>query len=78
MDVRAIYAGASTAARGRHALRSMAQRPPADGPIWAVSMVKNEGDIIEETFRNLFAQGVDHLIVADNGSTEGMLELLRN
>jgi hypothetical protein len=63
--------------RTRNASRSMLVRPGRQGPIWAVSMVKNEVDIIEETIRNLVAQGVDEVLVADNGSTDGTLEVLR-
>lgn len=47
------------------------------GGLWAVAMVKNEVDIIESTLRHLADQGIDELLVADNGSTDGTLELLR-
>lgn len=47
------------------------------GAIWAVTMVKDEIDIIEATVRHLLAQGVDQILIADNGSTDGTLELLR-
>lgn len=47
------------------------------GAFWAVTMVKNEVDIIEHTIRHLISQGVDHILIADNGSTDGTLELLR-
>lgn len=39
-------------------------------------MVKNEADIIGETIANLFAQGVDHIVVADNGSADGTIGVL--
>jgi cellulose synthase/poly-beta-1,6-N-acetylglucosamine synthase-like glycosyltransferase len=39
-------------------------------------MVKDEADVIEATIEHLFAQDIDALIVADNGSTDGTLELL--
>lgn len=42
----------------------------------AVSMVKDESDIIIYTIENLFNQGVDEIIVADNMSSDGTLELL--
>lgn len=47
------------------------------GPfIWGIAMVKNEADIIERTIRHLFDQGVERILVADNGSTDGTYELL--
>jgi hypothetical protein len=62
--------------RAWNAVRSVARRPPSDGPVWGVSTVKNEADIIEETICNLFAQGIDQVVVADNGSTDGTLDIL--
>jgi hypothetical protein len=46
------------------------------GSIWACSIVRNELDIIDRTVDHLFRQGVDHVLVADNGSTDGTLERL--
>ena len=48
------------------------------GSVWAVSMVKDEADIIASTLEHLFAQGVDDVLVADNGSTDGTLDLLHD
>lgn len=42
----------------------------------AVSMVKNEADIIETCVRHIAAH-VDHVVVSDNGSTDGTRELLQ-
>ena len=39
-------------------------------------MVRNEVDIVGEVVRNLRDQGVDHVVVADHGSTDGTRELL--
>jgi hypothetical protein len=46
------------------------------GEIWAVSMVRDEADVIEMTVAHLFAQGVDHVLVADNLSEDGTRDLL--
>jgi hypothetical protein len=42
---------------------------------FAVSMVKNEIDVIEGCLRHMAGE-VDHMIVADNGSTDGTREVL--
>lgn len=41
----------------------------------AVSMVRDEADIVESTIRNMCAQ-VDSVIVADNGSVDGTRQIL--
>ncbi len=43
--------------------------------VYAVSMVKNERDVIEAVVRHMVAE-VDALIIADNGSTDGTREIL--
>ena len=48
------------------------------GSVWAVLMVKNEIDVVERTIRHLLNQGVDGVLVADNGSTDGTLERLQH
>lgn len=40
------------------------------GEVWAVSMVRDEADVIEMTVRHLRGQGVDHVLVADNLSRD--------
>lgn len=42
---------------------------------WAVSMIKDESDVVEGMLRHLVDE-VDHLLVADNGSTDGTREIL--
>src|SRR4051812_15863371 len=39
-------------------------------------MVKDEADIIGRSIDNLFAQGVDLVVVADNGSLDGTRKVL--
>ena len=46
------------------------------GTVWAVTMVRNEIDVLPLVLDHLEAQAVDHVLVADNGSTDGTLELL--
>ena len=45
--------------------------------IVGVSMVKDEADIIGFTVANLLDQGVDHLIIADNLSSDSTSEILK-
>ena len=40
-------------------------------------MVKNEADIVGAAVRHLFAEGVDGMVVAENGSSDETLETLR-
>lgn len=44
--------------------------------IWAISLVLNEADIIATTLQHLLDQGVDGIVVADNGSTDGTAEII--
>lgn len=45
--------------------------------VTAVTMVKDEADIIETTIRHMLTQ-VDRVIVADNNSTDGTTEILQS
>lgn len=45
--------------------------------VWAITMVKDEIDVIEPVLRHVAAQGVAGIIVADNASTDGTWEALR-
>lgn len=47
------------------------------GGIWAVGMVKNESDIVERVVRHLLEQDVDGILLADNNSSDGTLEMLQ-
>ena len=46
------------------------------GEIWAITMVKNEADIIDRSVQHLLKQGVDHVLVADNLSTDATPDIL--
>lgn len=46
--------------------------------VWAVTMVRDEIDIIEQTVRHIASEGIAGLIVADNGSTDGTWEWLND
>lgn len=48
---------------------------PSRGDVFAVTMVRDEIDIIESTLRHITGE-VDHIIVADNGSTDGTRDIL--
>lgn len=46
------------------------------GSVWAVSMVRDEEDVIGLTVQHLLGQGVDHILVADNRSTDDTPRIL--
>jgi hypothetical protein len=45
--------------------------------VWAVTMVRDEADVIAYTVEHLLAEGVDRVVVADNGSVDGTGDILR-
>lgn len=47
------------------------------GAVAAITMVKNEEDIIEKTVHNMLNQGIDYVLVADNNSDDSTPEILR-
>ena len=47
------------------------------GALWAVTMVRDEADVIERTVRHLIGQGVEAILVADNGSTDETPRILQ-
>jgi Glycosyl transferase family 2 len=51
-------------------LRQLIGAPNPKGPVWAITMVKNEQQKIEGSVRQLIAGGVDIVVVADNLSTD--------
>lgn len=58
--------------------------PPSDNPferggpmkVWAVTMVRNEEDVIGFTLRHMISEGVDGIIVADNMSSDKTRDVL--
>lgn len=46
--------------------------------VWAVTMIRDELDIIEHTLRHMASEGVAGIIVADNLSTDGTWEWLND
>lgn len=46
------------------------------GEVWGVTVVRDELDVLPLVIDHLFAQGVDHVIVADNLSADGTREYL--
>lgn len=46
------------------------------GQVWAFSFVRDEEEIIEPVIRQLFAEGIDGMVVSDGGSTDGTLKIL--
>ena len=47
------------------------------GSLWAVMLVRDEQDVVGSTIEHLLAQGVARVVVADHGSTDATLEVLR-
>ena len=58
-------------------LPSLKRSRTHSGSFWAIMMVKNEADVIEDTVHHLLRQGAAGILVADNMSTDLTLELLR-
>jgi hypothetical protein len=54
----------------RIAVDGIPRRRRRDGSVWAVCMAKNEEDVIVHSVRHMLGQGVDGIIVVDNGSTD--------
>ena len=60
-------------------IHNLPKKPAGDRhQVWAISVVKNELDILPHVIDHLFAQGVDYVMVADNLSTDGTREYLRD
>jgi len=60
--------------RARAAIRAdLPSHRRVRGSVWGVAMLKDEIDIVDPVLRHLVGQGVDRILVADNGSTDGTL-----
>jgi hypothetical protein len=46
------------------------------GGVWAVGLVRDEDDIVETVVLNLLAQGIERVVIADNGSVDGTADIL--
>lgn len=44
--------------------------------VWGIAMVRNEADVIRATVLHQLNQGLDAVLVADNGSTDATIEIL--
>jgi hypothetical protein len=82
-SARAASEAASFRVRRRASLRRAAQeirflRVPRAGAeeVWGIAMVRNEQDVIAGTIEQLLSEGVDRLLIVDNGSTDGTRDLL--
>jgi hypothetical protein len=60
----------------RSDLPDLPRRRRRPGEVWAVSTVRDECDVVGAVVQHLLDQGVDHVLVADNRSTDGTYELL--
>ena len=59
-------------------LEGPSDKPTTTKPagVWGISVVRNEADIIACTLGHYLAEGLDKLLVADNGSTDGTDRIL--
>lgn len=60
----------------RMQLPDLPRRRRQPGEVWGIAMVRDELDVIGTTLDHLLRQGVDRLLVVDNGSVDGTRELL--
>ena len=62
----------------RMALPALPRRSSAEkDAVWGVSVVRDELDVLPSVIDHLLAQGLDRLLIADNGSRDGTREWLQ-
>ena len=59
-------------------LNYVRRRADVTEQIWGITVVRNEEDIIGFTIEHLLAEGIDHVMIADNLSDDGTLEVLKD
>jgi hypothetical protein len=70
-------AGMPTMTRSlRHWITTSVGTPCRTGPVWGVVVARNEEVRLPGSIRHLIDQGVDHVVVADNGSTDHTADLV--
>ena len=79
-DLRALRRPAwrHTAVHPLESLRRLVGSGDRDGPVWGVTMVRDEEVRVRGAIERLFAGGVDAVLVADHGSTDATVEVLRS
>lgn len=58
--------------------RGLPKHGRIDGSVWAVTMVRDELDVLPAVLDHLLSQGVEGIIVADNMSVDGTWEYLQS
>lgn len=76
MTTRRAHVRAARASRRGIAFPAQPRRRRQPGSVWGIAVVKDERDVIAGTIDHMLGQGVDWLLVADNGSTDGTFEWL--
>lgn len=57
-------------------VNGLPRRPVQPGSVWAVTMVRNEADVVGHSIRHLLNQGVDGVIAVDNLSEDATPTIL--
>lgn len=64
--------------RSKMIISSLPTRKPAQGSVWAVSMMRNEHSLLPTFLHHCELQGIDGAVIADNLSTDDTLSILRS